>query len=110
MAKKTEHQMPINVWLSGRPYRIIINPEDEEIVRKSVKLANDRINELKNNYAGKDEQDFIAMCLVQYAADAASQQQLDPTRAQSIEMLNKRVEALLNRASEDIIIDDQPID
>ncbi len=63
--------IPINVWLSGRSYRIRITPEEEEAVRKAVKQADAKITELRNNYAGKDDQDFIAMCLLSYAADGA---------------------------------------
>lgn len=67
----SEDLMPINVWLAGRPYRLRIKPEEESVVRKSVKLADEKISEMRNHYAGKDEQDFIAMCLLSYAADSA---------------------------------------
>lgn len=61
--------IPVNVWLAGRSYRLRIHPQEEEEVRKSVKLVNDKILELKRTYAGKDDQDFIAMCLLMYATD-----------------------------------------
>jgi cell division protein ZapA len=63
--------IPVNVWLAGRSYRIRINPKDEEAVRKAVKLAEEKIKELRNQYAGKDDQDFMAMCLLTYATDSA---------------------------------------
>jgi cell division protein ZapA (FtsZ GTPase activity inhibitor) len=63
--------IPITVWLSGRSYRIRIKAEEEEAVRKAVKIADDKILELRSHYAGKDDQDFIAMCLLSYAADNA---------------------------------------
>lgn len=63
----------INVWLAGRSYRIRVRPEEEEAVRKAVKLADSQIFEFKNNYAGKDELDFVAMCLLMYAANAATE-------------------------------------
>ncbi len=65
--------LSINVWLSGRSYRIRIKPEEEEAVRKAVKVADDKITELRNQYAGKDDQDFLAMCLLTYAADGATE-------------------------------------
>jgi cell division protein ZapA len=65
--------IPINVWIAGRSYRIRIKPEEEEIVRKSVKLADGQIAELRDAYAGKDDQDFVAMCLVMYAANTATE-------------------------------------
>jgi len=61
--------IPITVWLSGRSYRIRIKAEEEEAVRKAVKIADEKIIELRSHYAGKDDQDFIAMCLLSYAAD-----------------------------------------
>jgi cell division protein ZapA len=63
--------IPVNVWLAGRSYRIRINPQDEEAVRKAVKLAEEKIQELRTQYAGKDDQDFMAMCLLTYATDSA---------------------------------------
>lgn len=63
--------IPVNVWLAGRSYRIRIKSQDEEAVRKAVKLAEEKIQEMRNQYAGKDDQDFIAMCLLTYAADSA---------------------------------------
>ncbi|NDC41363.1 MAG: cell division protein ZapA [Chitinophagia bacterium] len=63
--------IPINLWLAGRSYRIRIKPDEESIVRRAAKLADDRITELRNQYAGKDEQDFIAMCLLSYATDTS---------------------------------------
>ncbi len=61
----------ITVWLAGRSYRIRIKPEEEEAVRKAVKIADEKIIDLRSHYAGKDDQDFIAMCLLSYAADNA---------------------------------------
>ena len=62
----------INVWLAGRSYRIRINPAEEAAVRRSVKRADEKIGELRQHYAGKDDQDFVAMCLLMYASDSAS--------------------------------------
>lgn len=63
--------IPINLWIGGRSYRIRINKDDEEKVRFAVKVADDRIAEFKNMFAGRDDQDFIAMCLLMYATDQA---------------------------------------
>ena len=48
----------INVWISGRSYRIKINPNEEELVRKAVKVADEKVMEMRNAYAGKDDQDY----------------------------------------------------
>jgi cell division protein ZapA len=44
-----------------------LNPQDEETVRKAVKVINDKITEFKTQFAGKDMQDYIAMVLIWYA-------------------------------------------
>lgn len=65
-----EELITINVWLAGRSYRIRIRQQEEETVRAAVKSADEKILELKQHYAGKDEQDFMAMCLLMYATDS----------------------------------------
>jgi cell division protein ZapA (FtsZ GTPase activity inhibitor) len=66
-----EGMITITVWLAGRSYRLKIKPDEESAVRKAVKLADDNVNEMRRQYAGKDDQDFIAMTLLTYAADTA---------------------------------------
>ena len=63
---------PINVWLAGRSYRIRISGDEEAAVRKAVKKADEKVAELRQHYAGKDDQDFVAMCLLMYATDTAA--------------------------------------
>lgn len=82
--------LPINVWLSGRSYRIRVAPEDEGRVRKAVKKADQQITELRQHYAGKDDQDFVAMCLLMYATE--SSKSLDE---QEVESLINAIEAVL---------------
>ena len=67
----SDDTLSITVWLAGRSYRLRVKPDEESAVRRAVKLADDKINDLKQTYAGKDDQDFIAMCLLSYAADTA---------------------------------------
>jgi hypothetical protein len=62
-----EELIPINVLIGDRTYRIRIAPTDEEVVRKTLKLINDKILEFKTQFAGKDMQDYIAMVVLWYA-------------------------------------------
>lgn len=61
--------IPINIVIGDRTYRLRIEPSDEELVRKTVKLINDKIVEFKTLFAGKDMQDYIAMVLIWYATE-----------------------------------------
>jgi hypothetical protein len=62
-----EELIPINVLIGDRTYRIRIAPADEEVVRKTLKLINDKIIEFKTQFAGKDMQDYVAMVILWYA-------------------------------------------
>jgi cell division protein ZapA (FtsZ GTPase activity inhibitor) len=87
--------VPVNVIIAGRSYRIRINPNDEAFVRHAVKKANDQIGELRRTYAGKDDQDFIAMCLLMYATDkqdASSNSMLE----EELEELTAKIDAALS--------------
>ena len=53
--------------IGDRNYRIKCAPEDEEVVRKTVKTINDKIVEFKTLFAGKDMQDYIGMVVLWYA-------------------------------------------
>jgi len=82
----------ITVWLSGRSYRLRIKPEEESAVRKAVKLADDRISEMKTHYAGKDDQDFMAMTLLSYAADGAVESFNNPLLQDELNKMSKKID------------------
>ena len=63
--------IPINVVIADRTYRVKINPADEEAVRRALKVINDKLLEYKNQFAGKDMQDYIAMVILWYATQPA---------------------------------------
>lgn len=67
--------IPVNVTIGDRTYRLKLKPADEEVIRKSAKIINDKILEYKGNLAGKDMQDYVSMVLLWFA----SQQQVTPT-------------------------------
>jgi cell division protein ZapA len=61
--------IPVNLVIADRTYRVKIHPKDEEVVRKTAKIINDKIIEYKTYFAGKDMQDYIAMVLVWFATE-----------------------------------------
>ena len=64
-----EDFIPVNILIADRNYRLRIKPDDEEKLRKTVKLINEKIIEFKTNFAGKDMQDYIAMVLIWLATE-----------------------------------------
>ena len=65
----SEELIPLNIIIGDRSYRIKILPSDEEIVRKTLKIINDKILEFRGLFAGKDMQDYISMVLIWYATE-----------------------------------------
>ena len=92
-----EELIPVNILIADRTYRIKTSPSDEEAVRKTVKLINDKILEFKTNFAGKDMQDYIAMVIIWYATQASATSSTAAMIEQLSENLNK-IEAQLDKA------------
>jgi cell division protein ZapA len=59
----------INVVIGDRTYRLKVETKDEEIVRATFKLINDKILEFRTQFAGKDMQDYISMVLLWFATE-----------------------------------------
>jgi cell division protein ZapA len=90
-----EGTLPITVWLAGRSYRLRIKPEEESEVRKAVRLADQKINELRTHYSGKDDQDFLAMCLLMYAGDSAIDVFNNPLLSDELNKMTRRIDKAL---------------
>ena len=92
-----EELIPVNILIADRTYRIRTSPKDEEVVRKTVKLLNDKILEFKTNFAGKDMQDYIAMVIIWYATVNASPENNQVISPEILESLQK-LESNLDKA------------
>ena len=64
--------IPINIVIGDRTYRIKTLPKDEEVIRHTLKIINDKIIEFKTQYSGKDMQDYVAMVLIWYATQTSA--------------------------------------
>ncbi len=95
--------IPINVWIAGRSYRIRVEPSTEEAVRRAVKAADARIADMRRAYAGRDDQDFVAMTLLLYAVEAATaggESADSQAVAAEVTRLTARIDAALRRGPE----------
>jgi len=59
----------VNITIADRSYRIKLAAKDEEAVRKTAALINQKMVEFKNAYAGKDMQDYISMVLLWFTTE-----------------------------------------
>ena len=93
-----EELIPINIVIGDRTYRVKIHPADEEVVRKTLKIINDKIIEFKTQFAGKDMQDYIAMVVLWFATQSLSSN--DPSApASATEEALKKMEEQLDKIS-----------
>ena len=89
--------IPVNIVIGDRTYRIKTEAKDEEKVRKTIKLINEKIIEFKTQFAGKDMQDYIAMVIIWYATQAQDSSPSGYENSQFIERL-KKLELLLDKS------------
>jgi cell division protein ZapA (FtsZ GTPase activity inhibitor) len=59
----------INVLIAERLYPLKVTKSDEEKLQCAVKLVNEKIKEYQALYDGKDKQDYMAMCLLNFAVE-----------------------------------------
>jgi cell division protein ZapA (FtsZ GTPase activity inhibitor) len=60
-------EISIKINIADRIYPLRVAMEEEEIIRLAAKLINERIKEFQENYAVRDKQDLLSMCVLHYA-------------------------------------------
>ena len=60
-------KLSIKINIAGRIYPMKIERDSEEGIRNSVKIIEERLKFYQQNYAIKDKQDLLAMCLFEFA-------------------------------------------
>ncbi|TDS17371.1 cell division protein ZapA [Sphingobacterium paludis] len=60
-------EISIKINIADRVYPLRVDIEEEEVIRHAAKLINEKIKELQDNYAVRDKQDLLSMCVLQYA-------------------------------------------
>src|SRR5688500_15389971 len=88
--------IPINVIVGDRSYRVRVAAQDEEVVRKTVKVINDKLVEFKTEFAGKDMQDYIAMVVLWYATQQKAAED-QPLVMNDISEKYNQIEGILNK-------------
>ena len=58
--------------IANRIYPLKIDRNSEEYIRNAVKKIEKRLKFYEDNYAIKDKQDLLAMCLIEYASKSES--------------------------------------
>ena len=87
-----EEMIPVNITIADRTYRVKVAPKDEEAVRKTAAIINQKMIEFKGAYAGKDMQDYISMVLLWFATE----QQQSGQNLYELESVQNQIETLKN--------------
>ena len=61
-------KLSIKLHIANRIYPMKIERKSEEYIRNAVKNIEERLKFYEDNYAIKDKQDLLAMCLIEYAS------------------------------------------
>jgi cell division protein ZapA len=86
----SNEMIPVNITIADRTYRVRIAPKDEEAVRKTAAIINQKMVEFKNLYAGKDMQDYISMVLLWFTTE----QQSNGQNLYELESLQNQLDSL----------------
>ena len=65
-------KLSIKLHIANRIYPLKIERSSEEYIRNAVKKIEKRLKFYEDNYAIKDKQDLLAMCLIEYASKSES--------------------------------------
>ena len=63
-----EEKLSIKLHIANRTYPMKIERDSEEYIRNAVKNIEAKLKFYEENYAIKDKQDMLAMCLIEYAS------------------------------------------
>lgn len=89
-------EFAISVNIAGRAYRLFVESNDEENVRKAAVLINNKVDEFAGNYAFKDKQDLLAMTALMNTSELLqSKAQSDTTSVTVFDKL-KEIEGILS--------------
>ena len=61
-------KLSIKLHVANRIYPMKIERKSEEFIRNAIKQIEGRLKFYEENYAIKDKQDLLAMCLIEYAS------------------------------------------
>lgn len=96
MAEKAE-TVNINVTIAERLFPLKVTKSDEEKVRSAVTLVNDKLKEYQQMYEGKDKQDYMAMCLLNFAVEYVNLQNATQYDNRLLEEKMNQLEEVLGR-------------
>ena len=87
----------IKINIANRTYPMTINRDAEENIRKSVKKIEERLKFYEKNYAIKDRQDLLAMCLIEIATKLESVSNSTSKDNKDVQLKLESIESVLSK-------------
>ncbi len=84
-----DDKLSIKVNIGNKYYPMRINRSEEEIIRKSAKIINDKLTQYQNKYAERDPFDLLAMTSLQYV-----KQLLECNNKNDVSVLNEELKQI----------------
>lgn len=96
-----DEKLKIKISVADRVYPLTVDPTQEEGLRSASKKIDAMIRQFEENYAVRDKQDVLAMCALQFAAQA-EQRQIDKSvdvesALDRLRAMNDKVDELLSK-------------
>ena len=88
----------IKVTVANRTYPLTIKREDEEQVRKAVKVIEERLMVYEKSFAARDTQDLLSMCLLEMSVKVLTDEQklkVDSSIEEQLQMLESLIDEQL---------------
>lgn len=89
-------EISIKIAIAGRVYPLTIKHEDEERVRKSARMIEDKLREFETLYSVRDKQDLLAMSALQFATQAIEAEEKAALSSQAAEKQLLELDNLLD--------------
>ncbi len=85
----------IKVVIAGRPYKMKVQREQEELVRKAARSVEEEIKAFAHRYEHQDQQDILAMIALQNAVGILELEEKKNFREKEMALKLKEIDELL---------------
>ncbi len=86
----------IKIIIAGRPYKMSVHHEQEELVRKAADYVEDSIHRFAHSYEYSDQQDLLAMIALQNAVGMLELEEKKDFREKEMELKLKEIDKVLS--------------
>jgi len=94
-------ELPITINIAGRPYKLTVNRNEEELIRKAAKHIEGQISHYAGNFRYSDKQDLLAMVTLHFATLAINNQNEVEFATNSLSPTLTDIDNLLTEALKD---------